>query len=153
MAVCRFLSRGKGLERAEEIADSNGYDLYEEIEEFEKNSETGTTHVPASDRVVSIDHNSQEYLKVRREIDDVTAAARASNSLSANAGVELDQRLAEIEAGKILLNAPQANPGLVEKLIIPALKRIAEKIADNLIAILVNSVIAGLLALLGLTLL
>ena len=58
---------------------------------------------------------------------------------------ELKQRLAEIDAGKKLLEAPQANVNLVRSLIVPALQWIGEKIADNIVAVIIGPLIIFLL--------
>ncbi len=123
--------------------------MYEEIAEYKELSNNDSVAIPASDRVVRIDHNSQEYIKVLSEIDEVAEAARSSNSLSVDHADELQQRLSELEAGKVLMSAPQTNANYAKELVVNALKWIAEKIMDNLIAVIVGPLMLAFLALLG----
>jgi hypothetical protein len=137
---------GDGLQLAEEIANSNGFDLYEEISEFNAatsaQGKTIETLVPASDRIVRIDHNSTQYKSVVRDIEQVKQYALKSNSLREEFGEVLDQKLAEIEAGERLIQAPQANADMVRSLLVNSLKWLGEKIADHAIGVLVAAVLA-----------
>jgi hypothetical protein len=144
---------GAGLEYAEELCDNAGSDLYEEIDEHNAAATAVETEspvvVPASDRVVKIDHNSNDYKEIVDGLSQVSEAARKSNSLNIESADIKDQHLAEIDAGKRLLEAPQVNAGLVEKLLIPALKWISEKIAEAVIAAVVATLIALIVTLLA----
>jgi hypothetical protein len=141
---------GSGLEAAEELCDERGSDLYEEIDE--QSGASGVSEsatVPASDRIVKIDHNSAQYMEIIGKLAQISDAAKKSNSLSIENADERDQRLAEITAGKILLEAPRTNAEKVKSLLIDGLKWIGEKIADNVVSVIVTGLIGLVLALLG----
>jgi hypothetical protein len=129
---------GSGIEYAEELCNERGSDLYEEIEEQNVLSKTIAgpveLQVPASDRVVKINHNAPEYQKIVAGIETVTAAAKKNNSLKSAYPEDFEQRIAELEAGKRLIDAPQANAQLVYSSLTKALKWILEKIVDNVVA-------------------
>lgn len=145
-----FNLTGAGLDRAEGVAHENGADLYELIEEtfptaaVDENGNTLTDDqgnhlvfdfdlpdyaLPA--RVTRVDPLSQAF----RELDYQMALAlrdlRASNSISEIDGAEVAQRMAEVEAGKALLKAPQVDANLFNRLVLPALNYLAKKVADE----------------------
>lgn len=144
---------GRGLEKVEEYCNARGSDLWEEIDEkseqTEKVVQSATPSAPASDRIVDIDHNSAAYKEIIEKIDEVSNSATKSNSLSSEYSLERDQRLAEIKAGKILLQAPQANAEKVKLLLVGALKWIGERIADNVVAFVITGLITLILGFLG----
>jgi hypothetical protein len=147
---------GDGLEHAEELCHEAGLDLYEEIDQYNKGDNTieieSFIAVPASDRIVKINHNSTEYKKIVDGLSEVSEAARTSNSLSLENVDEKDQHIAEIEAGKKLMEAPQADARLVDRLVIPALKWILAKAAETVLNNIVTALIALIVLFFGLSL-
>ena len=101
--------------------------------------------------MVRIDHNSQEIREINGKLDQVIESVVESNSLSVDAD-EKAQRVAELEAGKRMLEAPQAERGLLERLFVPVLKWIAEKSAEQVIATLVITLLTLIAAYFGFSL-
>ena len=149
----RISLTGSGIEQAEEICNERGANVYQEIENHKVPlspiDNTIDLVIPASDRVVKIDHNLPEYEKIVAGIDSITSAAKMNNSLKSKYPDESEQRIAELEAGKRLLDAPQANPDLLISLIIRPLKWIADKIVDNLVALTVTPLLLLIAKFLG----
>lgn len=142
---------GSGIQEAEDIANDNGYDLYEEIDEAQNSVERSSIQsAPASDRTVKIDHNSSQYTEIIEKLDKAILSARTSNSIRNDDPDTADQRVSELEAGKVLISAPQADKSLVKNLLLPALRWIMEKIADNIVAALIGSLITLIAAYFGL---
>lgn len=57
-------------------------------------------------------------------------------------GAEAQQRIAELEAGKILMNAEQADAGLIRRLLLPSLIWFAKKVRDESASALIKKLIA-----------
>ncbi len=144
---------GPGIEHAEEICGERASNLYEEIEENKiqanPTSDPTSLDIPASDRVVKIDHNLPEYREIVEKIDSVTFTAKTNNLLKSDYPEESEQRVAELEAGRRLLDAPQANPRLIKELLINALKWFAEKIADGVVSTMIATLMLIIAKFLG----
>ena len=81
-------------------------DLKRRIQQrLDAETDHGPLSVPASDRVVTIDHNSDSYRDMVSAIDEVMEAVRGANNFSSEA--EKAQATAELAAGKQLLAAPR----------------------------------------------
>jgi len=145
---------GAGLQEAEEIASRTGYDLYGELDRISSSSKISSSEpkpIPASDRIVQIDHNAPEFLDIKDKLERTILATRQSNSLREDMAAA-EQHIAELEAGKVILSASQADKTLVERLLLPALKWLLEKIADNVVSILITTLITLIAAYFGLIL-
>lgn len=115
--------------------------------------ETKSADVPASDRVVSINHNAPEYVEVEKNLHSLEHTVSASNELGAENPDERDRVIAEISATRRLLKAARARIDAVLAVIVPALKWIGGKIADTAVQIAIQAVFVALAALLGITIL
>jgi hypothetical protein len=124
---------GSGMERAAEIA-------------VERAGES-VTEAPAADRFVRIDHNSADYKKADDTLAQTIEAVRGNNEFANNDPEDYEQRLAELEAGTRLLQARRINPGWLKAGLLPALRYIAKKFADNAIGALATAAVAALLLL------
>ncbi|CAD7026491.1 hypothetical protein REJC140_02386 [Pseudorhizobium endolithicum] len=139
---------GAGLERAEEVAGEKATDLYELIDEANATplaDEHGNILTNENDnsllvqidpweaeppQVIQIDHLSPDFKSLDRALRDQIEILRGDNSLLAE-GAEAGQRLAELEAGRILIKADQADGNLVKRVVIPALRYLLEKATDE----------------------
>jgi hypothetical protein len=145
-----------GMIEAEGLAHERAYDLYEEMDERRSSSVllespqvvSSATTVPASDRIVRIDHNLKPITELQEKLDEVVTWMEADNSLSQEEDAR-EQRLAELKAGKVVLEAPQASETVLEWLLIRPLKWILEKAAESSVATVVAILLTLLLTLFG----
>ncbi len=105
-------------------------------------------YAPASDRVVPINHNSQEYQEINLAIDELQDAVRKSNSFSDPE--EKDLRLAEISASRTILGSAKARISVIYNLVLGTLKFLATVFAENAIGNIAQRAIAALGTLTGL---
>jgi hypothetical protein len=155
-----FALTGAGLEHAEEVADERAADLYELIDEAnavpladtQGNTLTDdqgnrlVVHVDPWENfepsIVKIDHLSADFKSLDRALRDHIEVFRGNNELFAD-NPEAGRHLAELEAGKALLKADEADRNLVKRLLLPALtwfvkmardetaKALAKKLIDD----------------------
>lgn len=78
-------------------------DLRSQLQRMVSSSDADT--IPASDRVVSLNHNERPYQDVIKALDDLSEALRQTNNYDDPA--DKAQREAELAAGKELLKAPR----------------------------------------------
>lgn len=157
---------GPGLERAEEVAGERATDLYELIDEANAvpladdqgntlTDDKGNRLVYQVDpwdqietSVVKIDHLSPDFKSLDRALRDQIDVLRGDNALLAE-DAEAGQRLAELEAGKALLRADQADASLVKRLLIPSLTWFSKKVGDETVSTAIQALIGILLTWLG----
>lgn len=147
---------GKGLERAEEIANERAFDLYDLMKD---GSDEGyvigdpdqgfVIGEPAPVLIIQIDHLSEAFKELDRELNARIQELRSDNELMVNGGAEARQRIAELEAGKTLINAEQADAGLVQRLLLPSLTWFAKKVRDESASALIKKLIALVVAFLS----
>ncbi|MDX0849164.1 hypothetical protein GOD74_12155 [Sinorhizobium medicae] len=152
---------GAGLDHAETIADARAADLYELIDEQSAmpiSDDKGNTLVnevgdrivldsdplahDGSPAIIKVDYLSHAYKDLDRELQTRIQELRGDNALIAGEGPEARQRLAELEAGKLLLSAGQAEIGLVQRLLLPSLSWFAKKVRDEGTSALIKKLIA-----------
>jgi hypothetical protein len=107
------------------------------------------TLLPASDRVVPLDHNSPGVRELGEKLDQVERQMKASNSLKHEP--ELERNLAEIGAARRLFEAATVRISALTVLLVPALKWLADKATDAVIAIAIGAIAALLASLFGIT--
>lgn len=93
--------------------------------------DTATTNVPAADRIVKLDHNSSAYADAIESLNKIRDAVAASNEYSDT--TDQEQRLAEIAAGKELLNAQTVDAEGFRAVTIRCLKYLSEKFVSGII--------------------
>lgn len=112
-----------GLVAAEQASQYLGRSLWEEMDQFE--ADGGRENVRETGRVVTLDRSSPAYVEVESEVRDTIRRIRSDNELMATP--EGSQRIAELEAGKALIQADQVNEGLVKRTLVPPLLWAAKK--------------------------
>jgi hypothetical protein len=105
------------------------------------------TSVPASDRVVSLDHNSPAYKETVEALEYLKQTLDQANDYEDVE--EKSQRLAEVSAVRRLLEALRVRIEPVVALLRPLAEQIKTKLKDTLVGMAVSKVIALLGALLG----
>ncbi|UQR67315.1 hypothetical protein LRP30_19525 [Bradyrhizobium sp. C-145] len=82
--------------------------------------------IPASDRVVSLSHNSPEQQQALEKLDELVAAVKETNDFPGEPE-EREQIVAELSAGRRLLEAARVRVAAVRETLAPTLKWIGEK--------------------------
>ncbi|MEX0810515.1 MAG: hypothetical protein WD044_17470 [Dongiaceae bacterium] len=111
-------------------------DSYDEIlrnlgvfSDHENGGATFADLVPASDRIVSLDHNSRDYRAAIEALDRVVDEVRRSNEYAAwNLG-DRDRRLADLSAGSALLGEKRVSSNRVRWILGATLMFLAEEFA------------------------
>lgn len=111
--------------------------------------ETKSANVPASDRIVSVDHNAMAYQEVESNLGCLERTVQSSNALGAEGPEERDRIVAEISAARRLLKGTHIRLEALWALVVPALKWIGNKIAESAAQIAVTAAFVGLAALFG----
>jgi hypothetical protein len=104
--------------------------------------------VPASDRTVALDHNSPDYAEAVRALDEVEQALEQSNDY--DDADDKEQRIAEVSAGRRLLQATRVRGEALIALIFRGLTYLAKKFADIAIGAAATAALAFLGRLTGL---
>jgi hypothetical protein len=85
--------------------------------------------VPASDRVVRLDHNSPEYIQVMNALDELESGLKGKNDYE---DMELrDQHVAEVSAGRRLLQAIRVRSKAIVGVLAGVLGYVSLKFADT----------------------
>jgi hypothetical protein len=88
--------------------------------------------IPASDRTVTLGHNSPERAKALEKIDALVEAVKQANDLPGSPE-EKEQLVAELSAGRRLLEASIIRLGALRATVQPALRWILEKAAGTIV--------------------
>lgn len=99
---------------------------HERIDELE----SGTELVPASDRVVGLDHNAPTYAEAMVALDALILVVRESNSYREMDEADQERRVAELEAGRTLLGSRWVSLKMVKAAFWSTLAYLALKFAD-----------------------
>jgi hypothetical protein len=121
-------------------------DLLKDLRRF---NDQGVSVVPASDRIVRLDHNAASYKELSAGLEVIENAVRTSNELGANAPEERDRVVAELSAGRRLLRAVQVRVEAAWRLLVPALEWAGAKLTDKAWDIAITAAIMTLAQLLG----
>lgn len=111
--------------------------------------ETKSALIPASDRVVAIDHNTPAYRNLADSLDTIEQAASGSNELAMQHPEERERIVAELGAARRLLTAARARVDAVISVLVPALKWLSAMVRDTAVQIAITAAIAALAMLLG----
>ena len=88
--------------------------------------------IPASDRTVTLGHNSPQQKEALEKIDELVAAVEQANDLPATPE-EKEQLVAELSAGRKLLEASIVRLAALRATVQPALRWILEKAAGTIV--------------------
>lgn len=107
------------------------------------------TAIPASDRMVSLDHNSETYKGAVGAIDQVITAVSGDNEYGASAPEEKAALVGALRAGRSLLDAVEVKVAAVQATLLPALQYVADNFAKGAVAALGAVAVAAVLTLIG----
>ncbi|MGV7213413.1 hypothetical protein [Bradyrhizobium sp. UFLA05-112] len=103
--------------------------------------------VPASDRTVTINHNSKECTDADAAVEKLEKAIREANDF--DDPLEKEQREAEISAARSLLKATRVHVDVLVALLNPIIAQYGTKLKDSLIGMAMQGTIGALGYLLG----
>jgi hypothetical protein len=121
------------------------------VEEYDLQSEETIepAGVPASDRVVQLDHNSATYLEADAKFTEMVAAVRSNNEYAVTESEDYEQSLAELESGQRLLKEPRVRLDVITSVLITGLQKMVAKFGDALLGALATEALTAIAALLG----
>lgn len=91
-----------------------------------------TKNIPAADRTVALDHNSQTYLEANDSLEKLIQSVREVNEYPADEE-DKEQKLAELTAGQQLIAAARVRVQAVKALLEPPLRWFMEKFAGAIV--------------------
>ncbi len=86
--------------------------------------------IPASDRIVSINHNSPEYVELLTGLEGLETQLRQVNDLGDE---DREQAIAELQAGQIVMRAGRTRLSVLKTLVVGTLKWLLNVIATSII--------------------
>jgi hypothetical protein len=101
--------------------------------------------VPAADRLVPLNHNSQQYTVTIEAADEVEKTIREANDFLDQE--EKEQRIAEVSAVRRLLQAARVRVEAVVVLLKPLAEQARTKLRDTIVGMAINKFLALLGAL------
>jgi hypothetical protein len=110
---------------------ATGWPRYEGLKKTQS-ATTTVQGVPASDRIVSLNHNAPEYKQSMKVLTQAIDAVRGNNEYGNADPEDKEQRLAELEAGGRLLKARRIGFRVLEWLV-ATLRIILSQIKDEVI--------------------
>jgi len=88
--------------------------------------------IPASDRIVKINHNAPEYQEIIEKLEELENSIRKSNSIE---NEDKDRLQAELKAGEGILKGKTARIEVIKTLLVKGLKYIIKHVTDAAIAV------------------
>lgn len=131
-----------GIMRVEEWDEDDYAEISEGIDFLEDN-------IPASDRVVSLDHNSAAYKDATKALDELIETVRIDNEYGDRAPDEKEQLVASLTAGRRLLNAATIRLSAAYAILLPPLRYVADNFGKGAITAAGALALAAMVKLLG----
>lgn len=124
-----------GIELVEEWSDDDYDKVAKYIEDRNKIKEPDNQEVPASDRVVSIDHNSDDYKEAIGALEEFEKKAKVNNEFRGlfTDPDDGDRILSEVRMGRELLQQARASVQAAKELLLRNLKWVAEQLPGTAI--------------------
>jgi hypothetical protein len=118
------------------------------LQEATEQSDDIPSHIPASDRIVALDHNSEAYIQTTEGLDKLVEVLEQVNDYPD--ADDKEQKLAEISAGRRLLRAVKVRYAVIAAILGPPLAWLSEKFAGGLVGQVAGTVWQALKGLIGL---
>jgi hypothetical protein len=96
---------------------------------------------PASDRIVTLDHNNPDIAKIRDSLDEVSEELRKDNSEAIANPDEKNRFIAQLKAASELLKLNRLSVRSLSALILPVLYYLADKFAEGAIGALASELL------------
>ena len=107
--------------------------------------------IPASDRIVVIDHNSLPYLELSEKLASVEEGVAQSNELSAQNPDEVIRIVSEISAGRRLLKSARMRLEAIISVLVSALKWVVAHAIEGTVGALATAALLTLANVLGIS--
>jgi len=104
--------------------------------------------IPASDRIVKINHNAPEYQEIIEKLEELEASISKSNSIE---NEDKDRFQAELKAGEGILKGKTARIEVIKILLVKGLKYIIEHVVDVAIVVTAEYLLKLIFQYFGLT--
>jgi|GEM_PF-3137493 len=111
-------------------------------------TDVSKTHIPASDRVVRRNDNEDAWTQAEEGVIALRDAMIVANDFGGLDDDEFEQKLSEVRALQIMLDAPQIQWEVLDQLTTKTVKYLAMKFADNAIGLAATGLIVYLTTLL-----
>ncbi|GGO90251.1 hypothetical protein [Stakelama pacifica] len=105
----------------------------DESREIEENFE-----IPASDRTVSLVHNSAERIEIEQGLNEISDTLRTSNEVAEVLGDDRERISAEVEGVKAVLKSERVRLGYIRDSVLKVLGELSKKLKDNAIQLVVD---------------
>ena len=105
--------------------------------------------IPASDRTVTLDHNSESYKEAVRKVEETIATLSKANDIGELLPGEQATAVSALTEGKKLLAAKELRWSSVQAFLIPKLRWIADKAAGSLVGKFAIGAIEAIIRLFG----
>lgn len=102
--------------------------------------------IPASDRVVTLGHNSPEQIEALQKVDELIAAVTRANDFPGTQD-DKEQIVAELSAGRKLLEAAKVRVGAAREVLQPKLIWLVEKAGGAIVGNLAGKLLEYLMSL------
>lgn len=96
------------------------------------------SNIPASDRVVTIDHNSDAYSEALANLEKLIKAVRETNDYPSDQE-DREQKIAELTAGRHLITATRVRIQAAKALLEPTLRWFMEKFSGAIVSQLASA--------------
>jgi len=116
---------------------------------IERNAGSVESYIPASDRIVSVDHNSAAFQDIRNSLDELEQQILQSNEIGSTEPESRERVAAEIGAGARLLQATKARISAITELLIPPLRWLASTFAKSTVGKIASLLITAIATFFG----
>lgn len=123
-------------------------DLAEVVEAYEDFGELEEGSIPASDRIVKRSDNEDNWASAIAGAEELREALATANDHGELDDDEYEQKLSEVRALQIILDAPQVQWEVLDQLATNTVKYLASKFADNAIGLAATGLLGYLVTLL-----
>jgi hypothetical protein len=145
----RLINVGRDVNmNAHAVVEQIFFPMARELRRYLEGKLADAKAVPASDRHVPLDHNSQPYRDLINALEKLEHTLRVANDYPGDDD-ERGQRVAEVGASRQLLTAKRVRTEALKMLLKPLVVDFATKLKDSMVGSAVSTVMQGLKALFG----
>ena len=143
-----------GVSRRDDAVHSLNSNLFipfsrELLKLLKKSASLSSEGIPAADRIVQVDHNSEPYKALTADLETIERAVQESNAVASGEPEQRERVLAELGAGRRLLRALLVRANVVLALLGGALAWLAAKFAEQAVAPVIQRALEWLMRLFG----
>jgi hypothetical protein len=144
--IANSIARGLGIELIGESEDNFTSARGLIVNGLKAAAKVFPSEIPASDRIVTLGHNSPEKVELLEKIDELVTAVRETNEFP-GPPEEREQIIAELSAGRRLLEATRIRIQALKTVLQPQLNWLAEKAVGAIVGGLATKLLEYLVSL------